>query len=112
MLSLHKSLLDFERSAYEGMYGKVNAAQFLNLLLEDPQFGWLRKFSTLIVDIDEMFAQKDGFTVEAVGAHMSKMREIVSMADKDEEFVAKYQKGLQQNLDAASIQGELRTLLA
>ncbi len=112
MLGLHKSLLDFERSAYEGMHGKTTPGQFLNLLLEDPEFAWLRKFSTLIVDIDEMFAQKDGFAEEAVDVHLTKLREIVAMKEPDEEFNAKYQSGLQQNLEAAGIQGELRTLLA
>lgn len=112
MLSLHKFLLDRERSVYEGVHGTVTAGQFLNLLIEDPEFAWLRKFSTLIVDIDEMFAQKDGFAEEAVGVHLSKMREIVSMDDDDEAFVAKYRNGLQENLEAASIQAELKSLLA
>lgn len=112
LLALHKSLLDRERSLYEGFHGPVTSAQFLNLLLEDSEFAWLRKFSTLIVDIDEMFAQKDGFNEEAVSVHLSKMSEIVSMSDDDEAFIVKYQSGLQDNLDAASIQGELRSLLS
>lgn len=112
LLSLHKFLLDFERSAYEQSNGEVTATQFLNLLLEDPEFAWLRKFSTLIVDIDEMFAQKDGFAEEAVDIHLKKMREIIFMDDDDQDFVARYQKGLQQNLEAAAIQGDLRKLLS
>lgn len=112
LLALHKSLLDRERSLYEGSHGPVTSAQFLNLLLEDSEFAWLRKFSTLIVDIDEMFAQKDGFNEEAVSVHLSKMSEIVSMSDDDEAFIVKYQSGLQDNLEAASIQGELRSLLS
>ncbi|NOT48156.1 MAG: hypothetical protein HOP17_10470 [Acidobacteria bacterium] len=112
LLALHKSLLDLERSFYENVHGPVTSGHFLNLLLEDSEFAWLRKFSTLIVDIDEMFAQKDGFNEEAVDVHLSKMREIVSMSHDDKDFIAKYQSGLQQNLEAAAIQGELRSLLA
>lgn len=112
MLSLHKSLLDLERSEYEGMHGKLTAGQFLNLLLEDAEFAWLRKFSTLIVEIDELFAQKDGFAQEAVDLHLSKMRELILMKGQDDEFATRYQDGLQQNLEAAAIQGELRKLLA
>ena len=111
LLSLHKSLVDFERALYEGLHGKVSSGQFLNLLLEDPDFSWLRKFSTLIVDIDEMFAQKDGFTEEAVEIHLLKMRSLVSMNDEDEDFVGRYQSAIQQDLEAASKQGELRRLL-
>lgn len=112
LLSLHKSLVDFERSIYEGIHGKVTSGQFLNLLLEDESFSWLRKFSTLIVDIDEMFAQKDGFSEETVAAHLSKLKELVLINDDDEDFVARYQGALQQDLDAAAKQGELRKLLS
>ena len=112
LLSLHKSLVDFERAVYEGINGKVTAGEFLNLLLQDADFSWLRRFSTLIVDIDEMFAQKDGFTEEAVDIHLSKLRSIVLLNDDDEVFVARYQGALQQDLDAAAKQGELKRLLA
>ena len=112
LLSLHKSLVDFERSLYEGMHGPVTSGQFLNLLLENNDFAWLRKFSTLIVDIDEMFAQKDGFGAEAVDTHLVKLRELIRMKDDDEDFVARYRGALQQDLDAAAKQGELRNLLS
>ncbi|MEO7673776.1 MAG: hypothetical protein ABIU09_06840 [Pyrinomonadaceae bacterium] len=111
LLSLHKFLVDFERSLYEGMHGQVTSGQFLNLLLEDTEFQWLRKFSTLIVDIDEMFAQKDGFNDEAVDTHLAKLRQIIAMNDDDKDFIAKYQGALQRDLDAAAKHGELRSLL-
>ena len=111
LLKLHKSLLDHERRIYEGINGPQTPGQFLNLLLEDPDFAWLRKFSTLIVDIDEMFAQKDGFTEEIVDEHLAKLRSLVTMEDEEEEFRAKYQAALQQDLDAASHQGDLKALL-
>lgn len=111
LLKLHKTLLDHERRLYEGMNGPVTPGQFLNILLEDPDFVWLRKFSTLIVDIDEMFAQKDGYSVETVELHLTKLRELVSMEDEDEVFRARYQAALQQDLGAASHQGDLRGLL-
>ena len=112
LLSLHKSLVDFERSLYEGIHGPATSGQFLNLLLEDTDFSWLRKFSTLIVDIDEMYAQKDGFDNEAVDSHLAKLRELISMNTDDENFVDRYQAVLQQDLDAAAKQGELKSLLA
>ena len=112
LLGLHKSLVDFERSIYEGMNGSTTGAQFLNVLLEDPEFAWLRKFSTLIVDIDEMFAQKDGFGDEAVAAHLTKLRELIAMEGENEAFVAKYELALQQDTSAASKQAELKDLLS
>ena len=111
LLKLHKSLLDHERRIYEGIYGSQTPGQFLNLLLEDPDFAWLRKFSTLIVEIDEMFAQKDGYSEETVETHIVALRSLVAMEDEDETFKAKYQSGLHQDLDAAAQHGELRGLL-
>ena len=111
LLKLHKNLVDHERAIWEGINGPVTAGQFLNLLIEDPDFSWLRKFSTLIVDIDEMFAQKDGFSADAIELHLAKLRDLMAMKDEDEDFRAKYQAALQQDLDAASRHGDLRLLL-
>lgn len=111
LLRLHKSLLDHERAIYEGINGPVNAGQFLTILLDDPDFAWLRKFSTLIVEIDELFDQKDAVTVEAVDQLIEKLRDLISMKDEDEGFKAKYQAALQQDLDAAAHQGVIKELL-
>lgn len=111
LLKLHKSLVDHERAIWEGINGPATSGQFLNVLLEDTDFAWLRRFSTLIVDIDEMFAQKDGYPAEDVELHIRKLRELISMNEEDESFKAKYQAALQQELDAAAMQGELRSLL-
>ena len=112
LLKLHKSLLDHERSIYEGINGPVNAGQFLNILLEDPDFARLRKFSTLIVEIDELFDQKDAVTDEAVEIHITKLRDLISMKEEDESFRAKYQAALQRDIDAAAHQGTLKELLS
>jgi hypothetical protein len=111
LLRLHKTLVDRERVIYEGINGPVNAGQFLNILLEDQDFAWLRKFSTLIVEIDELFDQKDGLADEAIELHINKLRDLISMKDEDEGFRSKYQAALQHDLDAAAHQGTLRDLL-
>jgi hypothetical protein len=110
LLKLHKTLVDHERAIYEGTNGPQTAGQFLNLLIEDPEFSWLRKFSTLIVDIDEMFAQKDGFTEETVELHIAKLRELVRMENEDAAFLEKYRSALQADLDAAAHQGALKDI--
>lgn len=111
LLKLHKTLLDHERRIYEGINGATTPAQFLNILLEDPDFAWMRKFSSLIVEIDEMFDQKDGLSDEVIELHIAKLRDLIAMKDEDETFRAKYQAGLQQDLDAAAHQGALKELL-
>lgn len=111
LLRLHKTLLDHERAIFEGANGPVNSGQFLNILLENADFAWLRKFSTLIVEIDELFDQKDGVSEEAIELHINKLRDLISMTDEDEGFRSKYQAALQHDLDAAAQQGILKDLL-
>ena len=53
LLHLHKTLLDWERSAYERIHGRVSSGELLKATVEDPQFAWLRPISELIVSIDE-----------------------------------------------------------
>jgi hypothetical protein len=111
LLRLHKAMLDFEREAYERMHGKLNAGQFLNVILEDKNFEWLRKFSMLIVEIDELFDLNDGISSTMIELNLEKIAALVTMKDEDEYFRAKYQNAIQMDLDSASFQGELRTLL-
>jgi hypothetical protein len=112
LLKLHKSMLDLEREMHEGIHGSVNSTEFLKLLLEDDDFAWLRKFSMLIVEIDEMFALKEDLNDEMIDANLRKVRELVDMNDSDDYFRAKYQFALQRDPDAAGLQSQLRSLLA
>ena len=110
MLKLHKSMLDLEREMYEGLNGPLSPAQFVNLLMEDEDLAWLRKFSMLIVEIDEMFASKQGIEPGMIEANFAKVRELVEMREPDEYFRAKYQFALQRDVNAASLHSELRSL--
>ena len=59
LLTLHKALLDSERTSYELVHGAVaSAAAFLQLLINDPWFEWLRPITALLVEIDETLAAK------------------------------------------------------
>lgn len=112
LLQLHKQLVDFEREGYEMLNGPVTPGQFLGLLLEDPAFAWLKEFSNLIVVIDEMFAQKDGYESTAVNAELERMRDLVAMRDVPEGFVGKYQYALQENAEIAAKHAELKNLVS
>jgi hypothetical protein len=112
LLSLHKSLLDLERAAHERVNGRLNAGQFLNVLLEDPNFAWLRKFSMLIVEIDEMFDLRDGVSDEMVTANLSRIRQLVDMDIDDEVFRSRYRSALQQDVDSAATHARLQALLS
>jgi hypothetical protein len=112
LLTLHKSLLEFERAEYERIRGRLTAGQFLNALLEDETFAWLRKFSMLIVEIDEMFDLKDGVSDEMVSSNLAKIRELVQMKEPDDAFREKYRYALQQDSESAGNHAKLQALLS
>ncbi len=112
LLKLHKSLIDHEREMYEGVHGKLTAGGFLNVLIDDEDFAWLRKFSMLIVEVDEMFALKDGINAEMINASLAKLVELVEMKEADEYFKAKYQFSLQRYPDVAEYHLELTQILS
>jgi hypothetical protein len=59
LLVLHKALLDSERTSYEIVHGPIaSPAAFLQLLINDSWFAWLRPITTLVVEIDETLAAK------------------------------------------------------
>ena len=59
LLTLHKALLDSERTSYEIVHGTIaSPSTFLQLLINDNWFAWLRPVTTLLVQIDEGLAAK------------------------------------------------------
>jgi hypothetical protein len=60
LLVLHKALLDSERALYELTNGPIpSPGAFLQLLINDARFAWLRPVTTMIVEIDEALAAKN-----------------------------------------------------
>lgn len=54
LLSLHKSILDYERAEYEKAHGSVTPAAFLQQLIGGAEFRWIAPLSTAIANIDEL----------------------------------------------------------
>jgi len=52
LLRLHAALLDRERRAWEATHGPVTSGQFLQLLIHDDAFAWLRPLSGIIAAIE------------------------------------------------------------
>jgi hypothetical protein len=53
LLELHRLLLEEVRRDYEREHGKVTPGQYLDLLVNDEAFAWLRSLTALIVELDE-----------------------------------------------------------
>src|SRR6187551_3834928 len=52
LLHLHKTLLDWERVAYDRQQGRTTPGELLSIVMRDPHFAWLHPLSGLIVRID------------------------------------------------------------
>ena len=97
---------------YEGLNGPVPPARFVTLLMEDDDFAWLRKFSSLIVEIDEMFASRDGASDEMIDASLAKVTELAKMSETDDYFKDKYQYALQHSPNSAGLHSQLKKALS
>lgn len=101
MLRLHKTLLEAEKMKYEAANGKIqNANIYLSLVLEDPQFAWLRKFSSLIALIDEAASMRRPANETDAQALLDEAKLLLNFEDADEDFNDKFQNALQDNSDA------------
>lgn len=111
LLHLHKTLLDWERGAYERVHGRTGASELLKIIVTDPQFAWLRPISELIVRIDtslEAEAPDAPVDVDALFAHA---RAVVSPDDTSSAFAQRYHAVLQEHPDAVVAHGVVTKLL-
>ncbi len=104
LLHLHKTLLDWERAAYERVHGRASAGEWLKLIVEDPQFAWLRPISELIVRIDETMETEDAdpsadAPVE-VEALIARARDVVAPPAAHTPQAQRYLAALQDHPDA------------
>lgn len=59
LLQVHRALLEAERVRYERVRGRVaNNSAFLQLVINDPWFDWLRPMAQLVLLIDERTSDK------------------------------------------------------
>lgn len=84
LLHLHKTLIDAERREFERGSGALSPGQFLQKLIDDPYFAWLRPYTGLIVAIDEALADRDHpVTPAAAQAFVHQVRELLGPVEED-----------------------------
>lgn len=112
LLSLHKTLLDFEREGYERQEGKIsNSYEFLNLVMSDPWFAWLRRLSELIVEMDELLADRKAPAESTGVALISQSRLLLTPLESGDEFQRKYFDAMQQSPEVVLAHGEFAKAL-
>ena len=110
LLRLHKVLLEMERINYEKVHGQVNSGELLQLVLNHPQFNWLRMISALVVEIDEALDGDEPATVSDFENLISQTR-LLFASPENEEFKTRYQAALQREPEVVMAHSVVRQLL-
>jgi hypothetical protein len=109
LLKLHRVLLDRERAAYETRHGSVAAGDLFRLVLDDPQFAWLRSLSALIARIDAAIDSDDVLTAEDVDAAFREVYRLLK-GGTGGEFRDKYHDALQRSPDVVMAHADVSKL--
>jgi hypothetical protein len=114
LLRWHKSLLDSERAAYERDVARINTTgEYLQLVLDDPWFAWLREISQFIVIVDEVLAQKEEPATPADAARLiAKARELLLPSEHGSEFARQYDRAMQRDPAAVLAHGQMMQVFA
>lgn len=108
LLKLHKYLLDSEKAAYERDVARIaSTGQFLNLVLNDPWFGWLRELSQFIVLVDETLDLEVPATMPDAEKLIGEARELVTPAEAGTAFGRKYWAAMQRDPGVVLAHGEM-----
>ncbi len=101
LLKLHTVLLHSERALYERDIQRIRSShQFLDLVLNDPAFAWLRVLSQLVVLIDETLEAEEAPGAAEANRLVRRVRELLSPADTSGVFESRYLAALQRDPDA------------
>jgi hypothetical protein len=98
LLRLHKCLLDAERASYERDIQRITSSgQYLELVLNDPWFAWLRNLSQFIVVVDEALAEDEPVTASDAARLVAQAREMVSPSETGDGFRRQYFEAMQRD---------------
>ncbi|HEY6231470.1 MAG TPA: hypothetical protein VIW64_09400 [Pyrinomonadaceae bacterium] len=112
LLRLHKTLLDFERAGYEREHGRIgNSYEFLQLVMGDAWFAWLRQLSELIVEMDELLASKETPKESTALALIEQAKLLLTPADSGTDFQKKYFQAMQQSPEVVVAHSEFARVL-
>ncbi|MEK6283747.1 MAG: hypothetical protein AABN95_25610 [Acidobacteriota bacterium] len=112
LLSLHKTLLEHERLGYERKHGKIdNSYEYLNLVMHNPWFAWLRHLSELIVQIDALLEARESSSDGEAAAIVDQARLLLTPNEGGPEFQQKYFASVQQSPEVVLAHAEFAKLL-
>jgi hypothetical protein len=112
LLEQHKLLLDRERVAYEKTQQPVSGpGAWLNLVINDPHFAWLKHVSTLVVAIDEALSRTSKADQQVADRLTAQARELMKPREEGSDFQVRYYNALQESPDIVILQCRIEQLL-
>lgn len=114
LLTLHKALLDSERTSYELVHGTIpSPGAFLQLLIHDPWFRWLQPVTSLIVQIDEaLAANKPPKEARDFELLIDDTRALLSPSTESDDFWKRYSASAARDPAVAILHNEMEKRLA
>ena len=110
LLPLHRALIDVAKNEYTSQIAPVGGpTHLLQLINDDPFFGWLKPLTASIVEIDEM--SRTDFDKTRLDAAVGRVRDIFA-ADAASPFGSRYLPLLQRDVDVAIAHAAIRQTLA
>jgi hypothetical protein len=113
LLRLHLTLLDSERAAYERDVRRIaGTGEYLNLVLNDPWFTWLRDLSQFIVLIDETLDFADPPTTADAASLIARARALVAPSETGAGFARRYDEAMQRDPGVVLAHGAMMRVFA
>lgn len=91
MLELHRRMIDAQRIRYERLHGRIETtSQFLGLVLEHPDFEWIRALSALVAQLDEWRDAAGEASDQELAAIFEALRRLIQRDGPNAAFTSKY----------------------
>lgn len=105
LLRVHRALLEVERTRYEKVRGRIaNNSAFLQLVIADPWFDWLRPMAQLVLLIDERTSdKKTPLGAAEAKALFDRARSLLRADSEGDAFQRLYYQAVQSSPDLAVI---------
>ncbi|MBL0937914.1 MAG: hypothetical protein IBJ03_03405 [Gemmatimonadaceae bacterium] len=111
LLMIHRGLLQAERTRYEKVRGRIeNNSAFLQLVINDPWFDWLRPMAQLVLLIDERTTDKKSLLGSAEARALFDRARMLLKADAEgDAFQRLFFQAIQQSPDLAVLARQVAT---
>lgn len=111
LLRVHRGLLTAERLRYEKARGRIeNNSAFLQLVINDPWFDWLRPMAQLVLLIDERTSDKKAPLTGAEATALLQRAGVLLRADSEgDAFQRLFYQAVQSSPDLAVLARQVAT---